>query len=330
MKQPDEWSSVNLDGDPLLVVGRRPKPRTLEGFVVDLHTETFDTMRGIARTTVDEFAGREAMDWHPNADMIPGEQYLSVAIEDLPAMPREQRPEPSAPESPTSELAVAADLIRLVLDPGALDNLHPAELAEERFRFYAIVWEAGDDGGPIAFVSEYDPTTVLRKASSYFRYDGTLRSADPPDFALDDRADLVVASDDVAVLSPTAFDRLFSDIRALLNDVPAYTQALRTAMVGLKMSDATEDAIRDVCARKPSYARQLQNLSNSPSAAAITPISLRGVLKRHGLKPNEFITRGVLDISPDQVGAILDVAEGRWYEADFTSEPRRASRWSRR
>jgi hypothetical protein len=331
LKQPADWATLDLEGDPILIVGRRPKPRVLQGYVVDLHSETFPTMRSIAHATTEELRKRQPMAWHPNADMIPGEQYLTVQIGDLPTSLPATAPN-LAPEGPVvaHPLADAADLIRLVLAPGQLDNLDPALLSSERFRFYAIAWEAADGGQPIAFVSEYDPTTVLKKASSYFRYDGTLRNAAAPDFALDDRADLVITGTEVAILNPAAFDRLFADIRSLLNDVPTYTSALKTAMAGLSISTGTETAIIEVCATKPSLARQLQSLCTSTHTASITPQSLRDVLKRHGQTPADFIIKGVLHIDADQVGTFLDVAEGRWYEADFTSEPRRAARWSRR
>ena len=330
MKQPDEWSSLNLSGDPILIVGRRPRPRTLQGYVIDLHDETFPTMRAIATTTIAELADRDVLPWHPNADMEPGEQYLTVEISELPSSPTHNPVRTDGDTGAPPPLANAADLIRLVLAPGNLDNLDPSDLAQEHFRFYAIAWEAADRGQPVAFVSEYDPTTILRKASSYFRYDGTLRNAPAPDFALDDRADLIVTTAEVAILNPAAFNRLFADIRSLLNDVPAYTTALKTAMIRLPMSAATETAITQVCAARPLYARQLQNLSTGADAAWITPASIREVLKRHGQKPADFLTKGVLDIDRDQVGAFLDLAEGRWYEADFTYEPRRAARWSRR
>jgi hypothetical protein len=53
-------------------------------------------------------------------------------------------------------------------------------------------------------------------------------------------------------------------------------------------------------------------------------------LRRHGQRAADFVKNGTLDIGAAQVGAFLDIAEGRWYEADFTNEPRRAARWSRR
>lgn len=330
MKEPENWANLDLSGDPILIVGRRPKPRTLEGYVVDLHTETFPTMRDIATTTASKLPGREPLPWHPNADMERSEQYLTIDVSDLPKPPVHGGQADDGGGSALPPLADAAELIRLVLAPGELDNLNPTDLAEQRFRFYAVTWETADEGQPVAFVSEYDPTTVLKKASSYFRYDGTLRNAAAPDFALDDRADMIITPSEIAILNPTTFDHLFSDIRALLNNVPAYTTALKTAMSGLPMTPATEEVITQACASRTSYARRLQNLSTSSGAANINPGTLRDVLKRHSQAPADFITKGSLDIDEHQVGTFLDVAEGRWYEADFTGDPRRAARWSSR
>ena len=36
------------------------------------------------------------------------------------------------------------------------------------------MWEHGDAGRPVAFVSEYNPVQILRKAKYFFRYEGTL------------------------------------------------------------------------------------------------------------------------------------------------------------
>ena len=336
MKEPGEWAQLDLGGDPILVVGRRPKPKTLEAYVVDLHDETFEIMRRIAQETITALTTRLREDWHPNASIEAGEQYLAIEVGNLPTpAPRRHgatvdQGVDGAPHPTDPRLADAAGLLRLVLAPGDLENLDPNEIAAGKFLFYAIVWEQGDAGRPIAFVSKYDPTTVLRKASAFFRFDGALRNADPPDFALDDRADLAITSEEIAVLSPPAFDQLFADIRALLNDVPANVATLRAALTQLPMTDASREAIEQFCATRPSLARRLQNFATSPDAASITPAKLRAVLRKHGQQPNEFVKNGILEIQPGQVGALLDVAEGRWYEADFTSEPRRAASWSRR
>ena len=208
--------------------------------------------------------------------------------------------------------------------------MHPALLADGDFRFYAIVWEHGDAGRPVAFVSEYNPVQILRKATYYFRYDGTLQLTETPDFTLNEQSDLIVTSDEIAVLRAIAFDHLFSDIRALLNDVPANLAVLKAAFHRLPFSSESEKAMEVVCAMRPTFARRLQELALSGHGKDITLAKLHRALQRHREEPTDFIRGGKIEITRDEVGPFLDVLEGRWYEADFTSEPRRAARWSRR
>src|SRR6266700_8223400 len=159
MKQSGEWAELDLSGDPILLVGRRPKPKALEAFVIDLHDETFATMRAIAQTTIAELTSREAEDWHPNAAIEPGEQYLTVDVDDLPQppIPTHRRGQDHSTDDSTvvavpsdPQLSAAAALLRLVLVPGELDNLVPDELTAGNFRFYSLVWEEGDAGRPVA------------------------------------------------------------------------------------------------------------------------------------------------------------------------------------
>ena len=81
---------------------------------------------------------------------------------------------------------------------------------------------------------------------------------------------------------------------------------------------------------RPTFARRLQELAFSEYGKEITLARLHRALQRHGEVPTDFLRGGKIEITPDEVGPFLDVLEGRWYEADFTSEPRRAASWSRR
>jgi hypothetical protein len=194
-----------------------------------------------------------------------------------------------------------------------------------------VIWESGDGGEPIAFVSEYDPTLILRKASTFLRFDGTLRLAPRPDFALNERADLIITPTEIIALRATSFDRLFSDVRALMNDVPTYVFKLRAALAGLPMTDASAQAFEAVCAKRPSDARRLQRLAtNAAHLATLTPDSLLEVLAAREFDPADFLGTSGLEIAEGQVGDFLDLVEGRFFDADFTSERRRAARWSPR
>jgi hypothetical protein len=332
------WADLNLDGDPILVVGRRPAPKELEGFVVDLRVDTFGAMRDIAQTTIDEITRCEPIEWHPNAGIEEGEEYFSVNVGDLPPPHRSSRKvrgdsvsaELPLQGSPDAYLPEAAALLQVVLTPGELENLDPGLLQNSDFRFYAIVWEEGDAGHPVAFVSEYNPVQILRKAKYFFRYEGTLNLAAAPDFTLNEQSDMIITSDEIAALRGPAFDHLFSDIRALLNDVPANLAALKKSFNRLPFSSESEKALEAVCAMRPTFARRLQELALSEHGKDITLAKLHRALKRHGEVPTDFIRGGQIEITRAEVGPFLDVLEGRWYEADFTSEPRRAARWSRR
>jgi hypothetical protein len=338
MRTSSSWADLNLDGDPILVVGRRPAPKALEGLVVDLRVDTFGAMRDIAQTTIDEITRCEPVEWHPNAGIEEGGEYLSVNVRDLPPTPRSSYKSQGTLEStelptggsPDAYLPEAAALLQVVLAPGELENLDPGLLQNGNFRFYAIVWEEGDAGRPVAFVSEYNPVQVLHKAKYFFRYDGTLNLAAAPDFALNEHSDLIITSDEIAALRGLAFDHLFSDIRALLNDVPAKLAALKESFSRLPFSSESEKALEAVCAMRPTFARRLQELAFSEHGKDINLAKLHRALKNHGEVPTDFIRGGKIEITRAEVGPFLDVLEGRWYEADFTSEPRRAARWSRR
>jgi hypothetical protein len=295
-------------------------------------------MRDVAQATIDKIIIRESIQWQPNAGIEEEEEYFSVNVADLPSPRRPGRAtredsisdEEATGEPPDPYLTEAAALLRIVLAPGELDNLHPAQLEGGNFRFYAIVWERGNGGLPVAFVSEYNPVQILRKAKYFFRYDGTLRLTAVPDFTLDQQGDLIVTPDEIAILNNAVFDHLFSDIRALLNDVPVNVVALQQTFSLLPFSSESVKALEAVCATRPRLAARLQQLARCEYAQDINLAILHRALKNHGEEPTDFIRNSRVEITRNEVGPFLDVLEGRWYEADFTSEPRRAASWSPR
>lgn len=314
---------LDLAGEPVLVVGWRPKAKKLAAAAVDLNEDTFDIAREIANQTLYYWQGCAQVNWHPDANVEEGEEILVLPAEELPAThPDEHAGDP--------QLAETAQLLSLVLFPGRLETLEPGQLADGRFRFCAVVWEDGLDGRPVAIVAEHDPTFVLRRASHWFRFEGTLKATTPPDFTLPSRGDLIVTEEEIFIHNPATFDRLFSDVRALLNDVPAATAALQASMARLPMTEATAHALEEVCGTRPSLARRLQRLANHPVAQKITADELRPVVEKHGEDATDYLTEDALDLAPHKVRAWLDLVEGRWYEADFSNEPRRAAKWSAR
>jgi len=323
----DISQSFELGDDPILIVGRRRKPKELEAFIVNLDSSTFVELRGIAMSTINVARRSTAVEWRPNLVI----EETQLAVVDSGYLP----PSPGAAEAVDEGLfdtdgLLGAELLDLLRSPGGLESLTPAILESGDFRFYAIIWPSGGSGRLVAFVSEFNPVAIRRQAKSFYSFDGTLELTTGPDFALDGIADLVVTSEAIWILRAVAFDRLFADVRASLNDVEASVSALQSALPRLAFSSISLKAIRSVCAIKPTYARRLQDLSETEHIKSITPALLKRALEDHGADPRDFIRAGVVEIDRDEVGELLDVLEGRWYEADFSMEPRRAGRWTRR
>jgi len=320
----------DLDQDPMLLVGRRTKPRELEGFRVNLDRNSISGIREIAVSTITSISGLMAVDWYPDM-AIEHDQFAVFDAGYMAALSAFVVDEDHSSEPPLEEDAIqSAGLLSLLRSTNDLEMLTPAALEAGDFRFYAVVWTSGDAGSLLAFVSEYNPLSIRHQARTFYSFDGSLRSLAPPDLALDSEADLVVMSDAIWMLRSIAFDRLFSDVRASLNDVESSVSAMERAFLRLPFSPISLKAIRRVCASKPTYARRLHLLAESEHARSITPALLKRALEAHGADSRYFISGGVVEIDRDEVGELLDVLEGRWYEADFSKEPRRAGRWTRR
>lgn len=325
----DIWRELEFEENPIFIVGRRKKPGELEAFVVNLSDNTADELRKIAMTTVEIARHSTTVEWRPN--MVLESEQVAVLDGDLLWPRRSFEPFAEVDEDDAAVDGIpAAELLRLLNSTRDLETLAPEVLDTAEFRFYAIIWPSGFDGDVAAFVREVNPVSIRRQSKTFYYYDDLLELARTPDFMLDQVTDLIVTSDSIFILRTVAFDRLFADVRSSLNDVEASVSALQDALPRLPFSAISLRAIRSVCAIKPTYARRLQDLAEAQHIKSITPALLKRALEIHGADPHDFIRAGTVEIDRDEVGELLDVLEGRWYEADFSMEPRRAGRWTRR
>jgi hypothetical protein len=334
MRSGEEWRLLDLRLPPVLVVGWRPKPRRIDGARMAVLDTSYDSLREVGQRAVTQLETSEASSWHPYAPVEAGEEHLSLSVSDLP-----QASPPSGASTPTNPGPVGfdelADVLRLVLRPGDFDEITVDELGTHSPLFTALIWQrgvvTGPEESPVAFVSKHNPIQPFRSARRWFVFDGALKPVETPEFAVAEKVDLVITSDEIAVFDPKAFDALFADIRQLLEDVPANVAALAKILTKLPFGEAANEALVLACGSKPSFARRLQNLSaDSSLASKLTINTLRAVLSTHNQPTADFIKGGKLSFGVSRVGAFLDIAEGRWWTADFTGERRRAGSWSRR
>jgi hypothetical protein len=317
-----QWDGVDLASEPRLLLGQRKGSKRIEVHRIEVHQELFGDLRSIAQDAIAELQRREAKPFSTFASKT-SDDYFDLRVSDIPQRRnrRKREDDPEAYEI-ASALAMVADC----------DN-HPvmtaAELRNADPTLYAIVFE--DDGDYVGFIRNVSPRRSVRPGLKYLQYGDTLKKIDPPDLAIDDAIDLVVASDRCAVLSPTAFTTLFGDVGVSFEQVPSNVTAMSDALEGvLPLGPSTLTALSDRCGRRVNDAKRLHHIVTERKEAmeALTLSEMEVLLERRGL--DGAIQNGELRLIDDNISDFLDLVEGRLFNDDVTGEERRADSYSPR
>lgn len=319
---PTDWSTTDLSGDPRLLLGRRKSSKKLEVHRVELHEELLEDLRSIADAAISELERRDAKPYAPFGSFT-RDDYFDVNTSDIP-MRRDRRRKEEDPEA--HEMAAALWMI------AETDN-HAVMTAEELRAadptLYAIVFE--DSGEYIGFIRNRSPQRVVKPGLRYLQYGDTLKKVDPPDLAIDDDIDPVVAGDRCAVLSQTAFTTLFGDVgvafQQVMPNVFLMSGALKDA---LPLSSSSVAALQERCGRRVVDAKRLHHIVNERRDAleGMGTNEIRDLLKKRGLEKAE--RDGQLHLTAELVSDFLDLVEGRLFNDNVTGEERRADTYSPR
>lgn len=317
-----DWSETDISGEPRLLLGQRRSSKKIEVHRVQVHQDLFDDLRSIARSAVGELERRDAKPYSTFASKT-GDDYFDVDVTDIPRR-RDMRRREDDPEA--YEIASALTMI-------ANCDTHPVITAEELRdadpSLYAIVFES--DGEYIGFIRNAAPRRAVKPGLRYLQYGDTLRKVDPPDLAIDDEVDLVVAADRCAILAPAAFTTLFGDVGVAFEQVGANVKSMSDALKDVLPLSSEAIAVLGVrCNRRVSDAKRLHHIVTQRQAAlkGLTATELRSLLKRRGLE--EAIQKGQVALTDDTVSDFLDLVEGRLFNDDVTGEERRADAYSSR
>lgn len=308
------WSDIQLAEDPRLLIGSRSRPRHLDAARVELHVDTFQTLRSIASSALATLSSTVGRDYEPFAELEEGEEHFVADV---------NTPEPGDDDSAT------ADILHLLRAVDDLSTLDARNLVDQRSLFYALCWPA--PGGGTAFVKKTDPARAVRNSRSFIFRDA-LRRTDNPNMILSDSTDFVVCNGTAGILRPTPFRQLFSDIDVALSEVPRYVSAVRLALRGsIPLSDDATETLERVVAQRPSFALRLRRLSVRLTEIQLTRETLLEAATRHLDDAGALINdSGELEFDQASVAVFLDLAEGRLFEDDFSGQHRRADRFSSR
>lgn len=330
---PVEWEDIDFAEDPRLVIGSRAGARGLAGRRVELHEDVFADLAAICRPVLATLRDGIARPYTPYAQLEVGEEYFWTAVDRLPERPPRRRRRRDSKTDETggeAEDTTGADLIRIVQGVDDLASITVSQLRSARYLFYAICWPVPSSF--VGFVKKADPRRVLTGGRRFFVYGNALKTADTPDLVLEPDIDVVVAPAQVAALRPSAYATLLSDIQVALSTVPSNVRAVAKKLpADLALASEAALALETACKGRVSYARRLDALTTRLDQVELTRDRFRRELRRQGINRALLLNdAGELMFASDQVGLLLDVLEGRYYEDQLGHEQRRADRFSLR
>ncbi|WP_349864378.1 hypothetical protein [Leifsonia sp. WHRI 6310E] len=298
------WDQIAITTPPELFVGWRRYNKRLEARRLSLHQDTFEDLIAIANTVLSQLATMTAVEDGPYVSVEFGEEYLWL--------PRRND---------------EGDLISLASHVDDIVPIDASSYETQSLDFYGV--SVGTTQGRITFVRKSSPRRALHRGNRFFRYSEVLRHAVEPDLMLEADADIVVCESGTAVLRPSAFQVLASDVSFAMEHVDDHVEQIAQALADrLPLTPAVVEVFKAAGRSKVSVAKRLKVLSENIGGYAINPTAIREKAIAHGLEVAEFFSDdGALVVDEFGIADLLDLLEGRLFTLDFQNKRARADRY---
>lgn len=263
----------------------------------------------------------------------PGEEYFYLSTSGLPTAD----PELATSDSPEAgstydaqgsddqdDQSSVSELLKVIEDAGEAEELTVGQVQEGIFLFFAVILQSTDPSAElVAVVRLWNPRRGIKPGRIITHYVNRVVHLETPVLIFDPDYDLIVRGTDIAYFAQTAFDRLFKDLPTIERRLPVHIEALAERV---PLNAKSRQALQEACTRRISYAKRLERLVIGDQIPEFTTDELGGKLEEFGFEPDDFVTGGELDFSPDGAGIVLDYLEELYFRTMFTGEPRRADR----
>lgn len=325
-----KWQTISLDSDPRFIVGYRKSSGVMDCYRMDIHQDLFVDFRKIGRAALDYLAISTERPYAPFG-ALEEDEYFVLGRSEIPR-PRKKREQPSDIERPASGTTTddgVAEALRVIDETDQHTDLLPKDLNEEsRFNLYAISFKVS--GGFIGFIRQASPRRSLSPGLRYLQYGDALRKMKSPDAVIDEKIDIVVSPQDVAIMSDRSVQVLFRDVDIVMQNVDANVAKVGSAFHQcVPITARGLNALRSACNIGPRNAKRLHDLVNGRlPQVALNQSQFLGKLTQRQL--GHLVANGQLDLSESDVPGFFDFIEGRLFDDDHSPETRRADRFSPR
>lgn len=321
-----------IDGDPQLILGRRQGSREIEAVVVDLHQNLFADLRSVCKNFLRNLAATIPRGYEPNAEVDRDSEHFVLDIDEVP----EQPPAPSrrrATEEDSDEENQdrTAALVRVLRTPGRLEQIDAGDLKEFKALFYSITYQQSDLDW-VHFIKKVNPRRLLKPGYLWTHYGSSLKRMDTPDMVIESTVDVLMLPQRLLSFNGNTIKDLFTDVHLAVQDVPNYVDNIVSVLhEDIRITDEARDILQRTAMKKVSFARRLFALQSALVGVHIKPDMVREVLASHGIEQEKLLDDdGNLRFEEGAVSLFIDIMEGRYFESDWTNEPRRADRFSAR
>ena len=323
------WKTLKLTGDPILVVGLRPKTKIL-GYRVTIDKNLHPDLRKIADDALAIVDKRSGVDYTPYVEPGDGE-YLKLATATLTVT--KTRTDLSGT---TSQKQQTAQLLEIIQNADTLEPLGAKALTErlDEFVLQAVCLHTGTD--IVGFVTKGNAGRIIKRSAIPLGLDDNndrFKKISRPEVILEGETHAIVAPDEIAVLNVTQFQFLVGDIGLVQECAPAQVGVIAQSFQsrGVTLNAATAAALTAKARESVQLAKRLDAFNERVLILDVSRIKNGKGFTQQGLKKADFVnTNGEIQCDDDRVLELLDALEGRYFDDGFSDEHRRADRFRKR
>ena len=321
------WKTLKLTGDPILVIGLRPRTK-IDGYRVVVDRNLHPALGKLAEDAVQEVARRTPIAFSPYID-LGEEEYLSLDPATLTITADRDGSNPSQRQQ-------TARLLEMVGNADTLPTLGAGTVISrlDEFVLQAVCFHIGRQ--LIGFVTHGNARQIIKRSAIPLGKDDKtdrFKSITRPELVLEGDVHAIVAPKEIAILNKPQFQFLVGDIGLVAQYVPAQVSriAARLKTRGVVMSAATNKALEDKAVASVQVARRLDAFLERIDQVDISRISSGAGFTAQDLRKQDFVNaKGEIECEPARVVELLDALEGRFFGDAFSTEKRRADRFRRR
>lgn len=322
MAENRSFSPERVAGDPFLVVGWREGGETVCR-KMSINQKLHKRIRGIAESHLSSLDSSVERRYEPSAALERNEQHFSVPLS-------------SIPKRVTEDGDREASLLTQLRSVAMMETAGSGELEDKVLLFYAFSFQQDSNADWLTFIRKINPTSYFRAGRIWCTVDeGLKKLEESPTFAFDNVIDLLFDKDIIYASAPVPLKQLFTEVNLSAINVPEYVDEFVSSLPsGIRISDDSANRIAALATRKTSFVSRVHGLS--ARLAEISQVKeLTAASFVDAIDDDETVKKIisgseiVLD-SDGSVETFLDAVEGRFFRDGWTSERRRADRYSSR